>query len=175
MKITASIILLFLISSCDNTTTEKPVKKEMDFTTTTYYLIRHAEKDRTNPDDEDPNLNEEGLLRAEHWAAVFSEIKLDAVYSSNYKRTQQTAQPVARKQNLKIENYDPHKVYETDFFEKTKGKQILVVGHSNTVPVFVNHVLGQERYENIPDSIDGRLYVVTKTADQATSFILNLE
>lgn len=175
MKITACFFLLFLFISCDNTTTEKPVKKEMDFTTTTFYFIRHAEKERTNPDDEDPTLNEEGLLRAEQWATVFSEIDLDAVYASNYKRTQQTALPVAKAKNLKIENYDPHKVYETDFFEKTKGKQILVVGHSNTVPVFVNHVLGEERYENIPDSIDGRLYVVTKTANQATSFILNLE
>ncbi|MDP5093772.1 MAG: phosphoglycerate mutase, partial [Polaribacter sp.] len=32
--------------------------------TTTYYLIRHAEKDRTDATNQNPNLNEDGLKRA---------------------------------------------------------------------------------------------------------------
>jgi len=29
-----------------------------------FFLIRHAEKDRTDPDNKNPNLNEKGKLRA---------------------------------------------------------------------------------------------------------------
>jgi len=62
---------------------------------TTYYLIRHAEKDRTDKTNKNPNLNEKGLERAKKWATYFKEIQLDAVYSTNYNRTQQTAKPTA--------------------------------------------------------------------------------
>ena len=44
--------------------------------TTTYYLIRHAEKDRTNNTNINPNLNSDGLLRAEKWAKHFEYIEL---------------------------------------------------------------------------------------------------
>ena len=38
--------------------------------TTKYYLIRHAEKDRTDPTNQNPNLNEDGLKRAEKWQCI---------------------------------------------------------------------------------------------------------
>ena len=57
---------------------------------TTYYLVRHAEKDRSNPEDKNPNLTAEGLQRAERWNTVLSNIRFDAVYTTNYNRTQQT-------------------------------------------------------------------------------------
>ena len=44
--------------------------------TTTYYLIRHAEKDRTNNMNKNPNLNSQGLLRAKKWTQYFKDIKL---------------------------------------------------------------------------------------------------
>lgn len=168
------VFSLILISCGENKTSEAKQVEEKDVITT-YYLIRHAEKDRTNPDDKDPNLNEEGHKRAQNWANLFSELDIDIIYSSEYKRTMQTSKPIAESKNLPVNNYDPHGVYETNFFEITKGLNVLVVGHSNTVPVFANHVLQEDRYEFIPDSIDGRLYVVTKTGDKASSFILNLE
>lgn len=174
MKILTCAFLWVVLISCKNETSEKPVNNQENVITT-YYLIRHAEKDRSNPDNEDPELNKEGFARAQKWASILNDIDLDAIYSSNYKRTQQTALPISESKNIKVESYDPHKVYETNFFEKTKGKQILVVGHSNTIPAFVNHVLGEERYKNIPDSIDGRLYVITKMGKQSKSLILNLE
>jgi len=175
MKYLYAITFSFLMFSCNQTNTTPVDEPEADLEITTYYLIRHAEKDRTNPDDEDPNLDEDGIKRAQNWAEIFSELDIDIIYSTNYKRTQQTAAPIAEAKNFPVNSYDPENVYDTNFFEITKGLNVLVVGHSNTVPVFANHVLQEQRYENIPDSIDGRLYVVTKMGNQASSFILNLE
>ena len=50
--------------------------------TTTYYLIRHAEKDRTDASNKNPNLNDKGIERAKKWAKHFKSINLDAVYST---------------------------------------------------------------------------------------------
>lgn len=175
MKNLLYLLVLTTIIACGEKKESNDLTEEKEELVTTYFLIRHAEKDRTNPDDEDPHLDEDGQKRAQNWATYFSEIDIDIVYSSNYKRNLQTAQPIAESKKLPVNLYDPHGVYQTDFFEITKGLNVLVVGHSNTVPVFANHVLQEERYEFIPDSIDGRLYVVTRMGNTAGSFILNLE
>ncbi len=173
-KLVLLLSIILFIACADNKTAEIPEHKQSE-KTTTYYLIRHAEKDRTNPDDDDPNLDEDGIRRAQKWSSIFSEIELDAIYSSDFKRTQQTAKPTADSRNFPVNSYDPHEVYETNFFDITEGLQVLVVGHSNTIPKLANFLLKEERYENIPDSIDGRLYIVTKSGDQVSSMILNLE
>ena len=51
-----------------------------------FFLIRHAEKDRTDPDNKNPNLNEEGKLRALKWVEVFKNLEFDKIYSTNYYR-----------------------------------------------------------------------------------------
>ena len=52
-------------------------------TVTTFYLIRHAEKDRSEGVGNDPQLTEEGLQRAQRWAEVLGLEPLDAVYSTD--------------------------------------------------------------------------------------------
>lgn len=129
--------------------------------TTTYYLIRHAEKDRTDKTNRNPNLNDKGLERAQKWAEYFDLIDLDAVYSTNYNRTMQTAKPTADSKYLKIVNYDPRKMYDSIFQKNTKGKTVLVVGHSNTTPVFANKILGKKKYKWMKDDDNSSLYIVT--------------
>ena len=51
----------------------------------TYYLIRHAEKQIVN--NPNPELTDKGILRAGNWAVIFKDIKFDAVYSTDYLRT----------------------------------------------------------------------------------------
>ena len=129
--------------------------------TTTYYLIRHAEKDRTDKSNRNPNLNEKGLERAKKWATYFKNIDLDAVYATKYNRTQQTAKPTADSKNLKIIDYNPNKMYDSVFQENTRGKTVLIVGHSNTTPVFANKILGEKKYEWMKDDDNSSLYIVT--------------
>ena len=64
--------------------------------TTTYYFIRHAEKDRTDPNNANPKLTPKGHQRAVKWSEVFQEVSFDAVYSTDYSRTIETALPMPK-------------------------------------------------------------------------------
>ena len=138
---------------------------------TTYYLIRHAEKDRTNKANRDPNLNKKGQERVKIWTNYFENIDLDAVYSTEYKRTMQTAKTIAGNKGLDIQNYDPLKMYDAVFQKETKEKKVLIVGHSNTTPSFVNKILGEKKYKNMNDRDNSTLYIVTIKGDEKTSII----
>ncbi|WP_439131579.1 SixA phosphatase family protein [Polaribacter sp.] len=143
--------------------------------TTTYYLIRHAEKDRTDQSNGNPNLNFEGEKRAQRWANYFEDVKIDAVYSTKYFRTMETATPTAMTKKLRIQYYDPRNMYDSIFRAETKGKSVLVVGHSNTTPIFANKILGNDIYENMDDDDNSSLYIVTISGDEKESKIEKIE
>ena len=67
---------------------------------TTYYLIRHAEKERTDPTNRDPHLTLEGKKRAENWQNIFKKVPFDIVYSTPYHRTRETRSPPLVLNNL---------------------------------------------------------------------------
>lgn len=142
--------------------------------TTTYYLIRHAEKNRTDSKNKDPYLNLKGLNRADNWAEVLSTVKFDMVYTTGYNRTKQTAMPTAELNKLPLLLYNPGKMYDAAFKNNTNGKNVLVVGHSNTTPAFVNKILGEKKYEDIDDSNNANLYIVTVTKETVTSVLIKV-
>ena len=157
MKLSVFSIFLFVIATaCTFSQKKKSVKAEI----TTYYLIRHAEKDRSDENNRNPNLTETGEKRAANWPTYFKDIKFDAVYSTNYSRTKQTARPTAKANNLDVTIYDANDLYSEEFQKNTKNKTVLIVGHSNTTPAFVNAILGEERYDPIDDKINSNLYIV---------------
>jgi broad specificity phosphatase PhoE len=141
---------------------------------TTYYFIRHAEKLRVDKTERNPNLNLKGFKRAEAWKEVFSNISFDAIYSTDYTRTKLTAKPTADSKNLPILIYNPRDMYSKAFQNQTKGKTILVVGHSNTTNVFANKVLGFDKYQEIKDDNNSNLYIVTLTDKKASSVLLKI-
>lgn len=128
---------------------------------TTYYFIRHAEKDRSNPSEKNPHLTAVGHQRAADWNDILQHITFDAVYATDYHRTKETAQPVAEKNNLQLTIYNTKAYYNEAFKLATQGKTVLVVGHSNTTPEFVNAVIGRNKYGPIDDANNGNLYIVT--------------
>jgi len=129
--------------------------------TTTYYLIRHAEKVRSNANNKNPNLKEKGVDRAIKWSKTFKNIEFDYIFSTNYKRTIQTALPTAKNKNIEIQFYNPNDLYNEEFKALTTGKTVLIVGHSNTTPLFVNKILGEEKYQEIDDRNNANLYIIT--------------
>lgn len=143
--------------------------------TTTYYFIRHAEKQKTDPNDRNPNLTFKGLKRADYWSEVFKNVDFKAVYSTDYNRTKETAKPTADSKGLPILLYDPSKMYSESFKYNTKGKHVLVVGHSNSTPTFVNKILGKKKYENIDHNNNANLYIVTVTGDVVTDVLLKVD
>ena len=123
------------------------------------YLVRHAEKDVTDPDNHDPQLRSCGIDRAERLASIFQSVDLKAVYSTDYARTQSTARPTADSKNLAVKTYDP--VDLDVVFDRliTKKQDALVVGHSNTTNVLAGKLAGIE-LEDIDEEEYDRLYQV---------------
>lgn len=164
-------VLIMLFASCKE---HKKMEVSSENITTTYYFIRHAEKDRTDPSDKNPHLTDVGNARAKTWSNILGEVKFDAVYSTDYNRTRETAQPTASKNNLEIKIYDPNTIDAKSFMQETKGQNVLIVGHSNTTPAFVNKIIGHKKYEDIDDSNNGNLYIVTVTGDTISDQVLTI-
>ncbi len=160
-----SIFLIAMTLICFSSSFSQENDKNASKSITTYYFIRHAEKDRTDPSDKNPHLTGIGNARANGWRDILGEVKFDAVYSTDYHRTKETAQPTATKNNLEITIYDPKNIDGNSFKSDTKGKTVFIVGHSNTTPAFVNKILGQNKYKDIDDSNNGNLYIVTISGD----------
>ncbi|MCW8979754.1 MAG: histidine phosphatase family protein [Altibacter sp.] len=174
------LILILLTVSSLSACLSSEEKKELLPTTevpalTTYYLIRHAEKDRSDPANSDPELTEAGRERAKKWRTFFSKVPLDQIYSTSYKRTQQTAMDVASDHNIPIQTYDPSTLYDEDFQRTTQGKTVLIVGHSNTTPQFVNAILGTNEFTDMDDTDNASVYVVTVTGEQKKATVLTVE
>ena len=106
---------------------------------TVVFLVRHAEKDK----GEDPRLSLAGKDRAAVLAAMLRHSGVQRVFSSDYRRTRDTAAPVAAALGVEIEFYDPRKLDELAAILKTAGGRHLVVGHSNTTPELVTLLGGQ--------------------------------
>tara|TARA_R110001583_G_scaffold21479_2_gene81632 strand:+ start:7967 stop:8467 length:501 start_codon:yes stop_codon:yes gene_type:complete len=142
---------------------------------TTYYFIRHSEKVRKHTSDGNPKLSKKGSKRAKNWSVAFENIPFDIIYATNYKRTIETATPTSKSKNLEIQFYDPKKLYNDEFKEHTKGKTVLIVGHSNTTPQFVNKVLGSKKYADIEDNNNSNLYILTVTNNSISDILLKID
>lgn len=136
---------------------------------TTYYFIRHAEKDLSNPENPNPHLTAEGYERAEKWAKLFEDVDFDAVYTTNFHRTRETASPTAKQNKLELILYTPTKFDLGAFLESTKGQNILIVGHSNSTPNLVNSIIKEDKYKEINESNYANVYKVIIVDNIATS------
>ena len=130
---------------------------------TTFILVRHAEKDLTQSTN-DPDLSKEGQARTVKLVELLRNAQIDAVYSTEFKRTRQTVEPVARPRSLPVMSYQP--MVRDDFdlmLKKHQGQTILVSGHSNTIPNLINYLVGEEKYKNLADEDYGNLIIVSVT------------
>ncbi|WP_162823774.1 phosphoglycerate mutase family protein [Lysobacter sp. TY2-98] len=109
----------------------------------TFVLVRHAEKADDNA--RDPSLSPAGQKRAEKLAKRLRDTPLVAIYASNFRRTQQTAAPVAASQHLTVTTYDaarPAADFAAELRRKYMTGTVLVVGHSNTIPPLAQALCG---------------------------------
>jgi broad specificity phosphatase PhoE len=133
--------------------------------TTTVIFVRHAEKAALPADD--PGLSEAGQSRAAELARQLVDADviagIDAVYSTSYRRTEETVTPVAAALDLPINSYDAGNT-ETimdQIVRDHKGKIILVVGHSNTVPALIANMGASKNVPDIAENEYDNLYIVS--------------
>jgi broad specificity phosphatase PhoE len=95
-------------------------------------LVRHAERVQSTATD-DPPLTDAGKARAQRLAATLAKAEIRSVFTTRFRRTQETAKPLADLVQLTP-------IEESDTVEliaklRTHGDEtVLVVGHSDTVP-----------------------------------------
>ena len=160
------LAVLTIVISCKESSKINLAEKE---NTSVYYFIRHAEKDRSDSTNKNPSLTIQGLERANKWAVFFKDKNIAAVYSTNYIRTQQTALPIAKEQNIEIISYTAKELISEKFIANNKGKNIVIVGHSNTTPELVNSLLGEKKYEDIADRENNNVFIVTLKKNKTTA------
>ena len=128
---------------------------------TTVILVRHAEK-KIEPNNPDPDLTPEGVERALEIARVFGDAGINAIYATQYKRTQQTVKPLADCTAVPITLLDSKQTDQLVERIQTelRGKTVFVAGHNNTVPAIVSTLTG-ETYPPIPETEYDNLFIVT--------------
>jgi phosphohistidine phosphatase SixA len=174
MKQKAVLVLIIFFIIFSNCTQVKKNITTSNNEVSTFYFIRHAEKDRSDKTNRNPHLTEAGIARAQHWKDILKNIDFDAVYSTDYYRTKETAIPLAQENNVDLTIYDANILDGEKLKIDNVGKTILVVGHSDTTPKFVNHVIGQEKHSSIDDSNNGNLYIVTIIGDTIADQVLEI-
>ena len=132
----------------------------------TVFLVRHAERADTAPGGKptmaaDPDLSEAGRVRAASLADMLEDANVTAIFTTKYKRTQQTAAPLAKVLGIRptvLDSNDAAALLQA--IAATKGN-VLVVGHSNTVPAIIEG-LGITSPVAIADDEYDHLFVLTR-------------
>lgn len=137
----------------------------------TIYLVRHAEKQVPTNGSKDPSLTPCGLQRAESLAGFLTNVDLKSIYSTNYTRTKNTAQPTANAKGLEMEMYNPRALNDFAELLVDRRQDALVVGHSNTTGVLAGLLIGEE-IGSFDESIYNRIYQVVISNEQGRLHIL---
>lgn len=141
------IAFLFLIWAC------QPAQE----TATTVFLVRHAEKDTI--DSEDPPLTVKGERRVANLWENLAADTVHALYSTDYKRTRATLEPISAQFNLPIHLYEAHDFegLANKLLENHTGQTLIVSAHSNTILPIIQALgatppldsIGEQEYDHI--------------------------
>ncbi len=115
---------------------------------TVVMVVRHAEK-AAGPAG-DPPLTEAGRQRAQSLIDAAGDAGVTAIYSSQFKRTQETVAPLAAHLGISVTTIEisranletyPKQLAEAILADH-RGETVVVVNHSNTVPLIVEALGG---------------------------------
>ena len=133
--------------------------------TTTVIFVRHAEKGAMPADN--PGLSAAGQRRAAELKRQLVDADVvagvDAVYSTPFRRTEETARPIADALDLPLHSYDAAdtEAIMENIVKVHKGKVILVVGHSNTLPALMGNMGASKRVPAIAEDEYDNIYIVS--------------
>lgn len=100
---------------------------------TVVYLVRHAEKVTTNPDEKDPDLTPIGYARSQALQKHLQNTPIDVFLTTPYKRTRLTLEPLAAGREIGTYQAHGYAALKKLITSKYAGKTIVVAGHSNTL------------------------------------------
>ncbi len=135
----------------------------------TVYVMRHLQKAA----GDDPPLTEEGAILAEMVAAMLGgeDFGIKAVFATRTRRAQQTGAPLAKFAGVPVTPYDPRDVPALVAAVKAVPGNVLIVGHSNTVPDLVA-AFGGTKPPPLSESDYGTIYQVTLATGGVREFFV---
>jgi broad specificity phosphatase PhoE len=143
--------------------TSSPAPADSIAGTTTVYLVRHGEKTTFAPRDPDPDISDQGKRRADALAKRLKDAGVTAIIVSQFKRTGQTAAPLAKALGLTPEMITAGQTGGADSVAaaimRHHGEKILVVGHTNTIPLIIA-ALGGPELPHLCDAEYSNLFVM---------------
>jgi broad specificity phosphatase PhoE len=120
----------------------------------TVFIVRHAEKAQSGGND--PDLSDSGRARAEALAKMLKDAGINAIYATEFKRTQQTAAPLAKILGLSVTTVPSKETSALIAKLRDSHGNVLVVGHGNTIPDLIKEVgvavpisISENDYDNL--------------------------
>ncbi|MGI8957253.1 MAG: phosphoglycerate mutase family protein [Chthoniobacterales bacterium] len=124
------------------------------------FFVRHAERATISGRvPSDTGLSPEGKARAQSLARALRDANIKAIYTSEYKRTRDTATPLAETLGISPEVIPADDLRSLIAKAKAGPGNVLVVGHSNTLPQMIN-ALGVKSRVNVSESDYDNLFLV---------------
>ncbi|MFG0293919.1 MAG: phosphoglycerate mutase family protein [Phycisphaerales bacterium JB065] len=136
---------------------------DLTMNTRTVLVTRHAEKDALSAD---PSLSPIGKQRAQALARLDDAQSVTTIITTQYKRTIETAQPLAEELGIKPRvvnaSANPKDLQDlaSDILTSAEKGTVLVVGHSNTVPMIIRALGGPDGLFLAEDSY-GDLFILS--------------
>jgi 2,3-bisphosphoglycerate-dependent phosphoglycerate mutase len=157
MKNSTAFLILIFCFICSCYAQNNPITENT--TSTKIILVRHAEK--ADDGTKNPPLSPAGTQRATKLNTLLADVKIDSLYATPYKRSEQTLETIATTRNLKIVNYNPSDKLFSEKLLQYKGKTMLVVGHSNTIPELANMLMQSTIYKQLAETEFGKIWILT--------------
>ena len=133
--------------------------------TTTVIITTHAELETDLSSNS--GLSDEGIKRANRLASTLSSVDviagLDAIYTTSYRSTQETAEPISRRLSLPINivDQDVSEVFIESIIDDHSGQIVLIVSHPENLPGLIVQLQGSKKI-NIESLINNdQLFIVT--------------
>ena len=122
----------------------------------TTFIVRHAEK---ADDTKDPDLSPAGRARAEALAKVLRDTNITAIYATEFKRTRETAAPLAHALGIEVTIVPAAATADLATKLKSASGNALVVGHANTIPDLIK-TLGIAAPLTLADADYDNLFII---------------
>lgn len=129
--------------------------------TTTVYLVRHAEKDLSDTSS-NPPLSRDGFARAQTLKDMLANERIEAIFTTFYRRNMQTLQPLAQHKNLEMRSYEADEWQPMVEFikENMKGFKVVICGHSNNLLPMIEGFGGNPPIDSIGENVYDKIFKV---------------
>jgi broad specificity phosphatase PhoE len=166
-RVVLALLFALTLVSCGKPQPARP--------STIVLVVRHAEK---ASDAEDSPLTEDGARRSQALVRVAEGAGVSAIYTTQFRRNRDTAQPISDRLKIPVTELsiqdlqkpgDYGKTLAREITEKHAGQTVLVVGHSNTIPLILEALTGSPAPVDHAEYSD--LFIVTVPPSGAAKLI----